>query len=71
MYAAQGVALPTELDTAEWACPVCGQLHCVCPEDETDADVGVCICGAYGIAGGTHYAKPSPDEPVEECGRFL
>jgi hypothetical protein len=39
-------------------------------EDE-DVDIGVCICGAYGIAGGTHYAKPSPDEPLEECGTFL
>ena len=40
-------------------------------EPTVSFDVGVCWCGAYGRAGAIHNAKPSPDEPVEECGRYL
>jgi hypothetical protein len=44
----------------------CQYIH---PAEEVE--VGVCWCGAYGTAGRTHYAKPSPDEPLEECGTYL
>lgn len=38
---------------------------------EPDFDIGMCWCGAYGRLGSVHNAKPSADEPVEECGRYL
>lgn len=48
-------------------CGECGTRPCTCD----DPDVGVCWCGAYGTPGTVHVAKPSPNEPPEECGRFL
>lgn len=42
-------------------------------EDDADddmIDIGMCWCGAYGRLGAVHNAKPSADEPVEECGTY-
>lgn len=31
---------------------------------------GKCWCGAYGEVGKIHYARPTPDQAVEDCGTF-
>lgn len=41
-------------------------------EEEEEYEIGTCMwgSGAYGKAGTIHIAKPSPDQPPEECCTF-
>lgn len=60
------------LSTRCGTCDLISPAHtwdCPCYEGD-DPPIGACWCGTYGPPGGIHVAKPSADEPPEECGTF-